>query len=286
MTLDELLVLKAQMPRPLTYCLCGSTGRAAHAFQAESLRLTLAGHKVLSIGANAKDADLGITEEQKVQLDILHLSKIEDADVVRILNVGAYIGESTQRELEYARRLGKRIEFLEEQSMVNDAIPLPVVVPPMLEVAIGYLGDARLVAFFFDAGDEAYYADGRITTCGEWDAYELYVNHPLVAPYLRGYDLGSSESPPIHCLLLDRHARTLSISPVALAQRLLREQWGGSEEPAPVPVVTELEWDQFVGDLMAQVTQPTPAQLAENWRGHRRLVNELSAWLAEKWEGA
>lgn len=117
MTLDQLLFLKARMPHPLTYCLCGSTGRAAHMFHAESLRLTLAGHKVLSIGVNARDADLGITEEQKVQLDILHLFKIEDADVVRILNVGGYVGESTRRELEYARRLGKRIEFLEEQNV-------------------------------------------------------------------------------------------------------------------------------------------------------------------------
>ena len=114
MTLDELLVLKALTPLPLTYCLCGSTGRAAQAFQAESLRLTLAGHKVLSIGVNARDADLDITEEQKVQLDVLHLYKIEDADVVRILNIGGYIGESTRRELEYAQRLGKQIEFLED----------------------------------------------------------------------------------------------------------------------------------------------------------------------------
>ncbi|HEY9713889.1 MAG TPA: hypothetical protein V6C72_10490, partial [Chroococcales cyanobacterium] len=114
MSLDDLLALKARTSKPQTYCLCGSTGRAAQAFQTESLRLTLAGHKVLSIGVNASDADLGITEEQKVQLDILHLFKIEDADVVRILNVGGYVGESTRRELEYARRLGKRIEFLEE----------------------------------------------------------------------------------------------------------------------------------------------------------------------------
>lgn len=112
--LDELLTLKVTTPKPLTYCLCGSTGRATHAFQAESLRLTLAGHKVLSISVNAKDSDLEITDEQKVQLDILHLFKIEDADVVRILNVGGYIGVSTRRELEYARRLGKRIEFLED----------------------------------------------------------------------------------------------------------------------------------------------------------------------------
>ncbi len=118
-TLDELLALKDRAPRPLTYCLCGSTGRAAQAFRSESLRLTLTGYKVLSIGANTGDADLGITEEQKIQLDILHLFKIEDADVVLILNVGGYVGESTRRELEYARRLGKRIEFLEQDYLLK-----------------------------------------------------------------------------------------------------------------------------------------------------------------------
>jgi hypothetical protein len=112
-TLDELLAIKAQRPTPLTYCLCGSTNKAAGAFARESLRLTLAGHKVLSIGVNARDADLGITWEQKIRLDLLHLAKIDAADVVLILNVENYIGESTRREWEYARRLGKQIEFLE-----------------------------------------------------------------------------------------------------------------------------------------------------------------------------
>ena len=112
-TLDELLAIKAQRPAPLTYCLCGSTNKAAEAFRRESLRLTLAGYKVLSIGVNAKDADLDITWEQKVRLDLLHLAKIDTADVVLILNVQNYLGESTRREWEYARRLGKKIEFLE-----------------------------------------------------------------------------------------------------------------------------------------------------------------------------
>jgi hypothetical protein len=114
MTLDELLERKAQTQQPLIYCLCGSTRRAATAFEQEQLRLTLEGAIVLSIGANKNDGELGITEEQAIRLDILHLFKIEQAQVIRILNVGGYIGPSTHRELEYARRLGKRIEFLEE----------------------------------------------------------------------------------------------------------------------------------------------------------------------------
>ena len=116
MTLDELLARKARIPKPTVYCLCGSTTRAIAAFESERLRLTLAGAIVLTIGAAKNDRNLGITAEQAINLDILHLFKIEQADIIRILNVGGYIGESTRHELEYARRLGKRIEFLEEMS--------------------------------------------------------------------------------------------------------------------------------------------------------------------------
>lgn len=51
-------------------------------------------------------------EQAKPRLDELHLRKIDLADEVLILNVGGYIGESTARELAYAREHGKRIRSL------------------------------------------------------------------------------------------------------------------------------------------------------------------------------
>ncbi|KKL45680.1 hypothetical protein LCGC14_2353240, partial [marine sediment metagenome] len=50
----------------------------------------------------------------------LHLRKIDMADEVLILNVGRYIGESTVRELAYARKQGKIIRWLEETSPSSD----------------------------------------------------------------------------------------------------------------------------------------------------------------------
>ena len=47
------------------------------------------------------------------RLDTLHFRKIDLADEVLILNVGGYIGESTRNELEYAKKMGKVIRFLE-----------------------------------------------------------------------------------------------------------------------------------------------------------------------------
>ncbi len=113
MTLDEQLALKAQSPKPLKVVHCGSTDKAKEAFQYWRLQDTRANMIVLTIGADAKDKDLCISPEEKIALDILHLYKIDEADVVRILNVRGYLGQSTRRELEYARRLGKSIVFLE-----------------------------------------------------------------------------------------------------------------------------------------------------------------------------
>ena len=105
---------------PQIVCLCGST-RFSQAFRDANLQETLAGKIVLSIGCdmrsdadifgNLNAAELAIV---KGELDALHLRKIELADEVLVLNVGGYIGESTSRELAYARKLGKVVRFLED----------------------------------------------------------------------------------------------------------------------------------------------------------------------------
>lgn len=105
--------------RPRIVCLCGST-RFWREFQAASLRETLAGRIVLSIGAasGTDDEHFGnlprdAYDRIKMQLDELHLRKIDLADEVLILNRDGYIGESTRRELAYAIALGKPIRWLE-----------------------------------------------------------------------------------------------------------------------------------------------------------------------------
>lgn len=114
------LVRDFQGPRPTITVLCGST-RFGDAFRAANLRLTLAGHIVLSIGCDTKsDADLfGVDDPDrlKVRLDELHKRKIDLADRVFVLNVAGYIGESTRAEIEYAQALGRPIDWLEPPSV-------------------------------------------------------------------------------------------------------------------------------------------------------------------------
>jgi hypothetical protein len=56
----------------------------------------------------------GITPFQKQQLDRLHLAKIDMADEILVVNVNGYVGESTAREIEHARKRGKVVRWLED----------------------------------------------------------------------------------------------------------------------------------------------------------------------------
>lgn len=49
----------------------------------------------------------------KEQLDELHLRKIDLADAILVVNRNGYIGESTAREILYARWTGKPVNYWE-----------------------------------------------------------------------------------------------------------------------------------------------------------------------------
>ena len=107
------------MKRPTIVCLCGST-RFMEAFFDAGWRATLAGKIVLSVGV-CKHADAdgahgaeALGQDVADRLDELHLRKIDLANEVLILNVGDYVGESTMRELQYARKQGKPVFWLED----------------------------------------------------------------------------------------------------------------------------------------------------------------------------
>jgi hypothetical protein len=81
---------------------------------------TLKGHVVLSVGfapevgRDEHGEHVGITPAQKIELDQLHMDKIEIADEVLVLNVDGYVGESTTREIAYAYLRRKQVRWLDE----------------------------------------------------------------------------------------------------------------------------------------------------------------------------
>jgi hypothetical protein len=92
--------------RPEIVCICGST-RFVDEMRAANRDLTFAGIIVVAPG----EAEEVITDQQKSALDALHLRKIDLADRVLVINPGGYIGESTRREIAYARATGKPVSF-------------------------------------------------------------------------------------------------------------------------------------------------------------------------------
>ena len=53
------------------------------------------------------------TEEQIIKLKESHFKRIELSDAIYVINKGNYLGESTKMEIEYAKKLGKEIIYLE-----------------------------------------------------------------------------------------------------------------------------------------------------------------------------
>ena len=97
--------------------LCGST-RFKDAFLQAQKRLTLEGNIVISVGLFGHSGDNEVwTEGTKEMLDDMHLRKIDLADEVFVINVGGYIGSSTQAEIAYAKRTGKPVRYLHTSGM-------------------------------------------------------------------------------------------------------------------------------------------------------------------------
>jgi len=94
--------------------LCGSA-KFEPWFHAWNKALTLSGHVVMSLGAfpSIEGEKNWYSDEQKLTLDMVHLSKIEESDGIVILNCFKYIGESTSREVEFAKVRDKRLYALE-----------------------------------------------------------------------------------------------------------------------------------------------------------------------------
>jgi hypothetical protein len=131
--------------RPKIVCLCGSTRFKAE-YEGVSRDETLKGYIVLSVGMFGHQEGIDMGGPVKTMLDELHLRKVEMADEVLVINPVVivcfqcgkpsrlftelsqeteccrsvmwvrrpYIGDSTRREIEYARSLGKPIRYLEE----------------------------------------------------------------------------------------------------------------------------------------------------------------------------
>lgn len=100
--------------------LCGST-KFKKEFLEIQKKLTLLGYIVISVGLFGhsgdnevwENMDEGTLTKTKSMLDDMHKRKIDLSDMIYVINVGGYIGESTRSEIEYAISTGKEVHYLE-----------------------------------------------------------------------------------------------------------------------------------------------------------------------------
>jgi len=168
----------------------------------------------------------------------------------------------------------------EKRYSLEELTLLKVPVPPMLEKAIGYHGEARFVSFHWTpGGDEADYDDGQRAGTGEWQGYLAYIQHPTVHPLLAHYDLGSSDSEAHHSLILDRQERKLYVASVKEARKFLAQQWPERETIR----MTKEEWTAYVAKALKNVQRRHEEidmeEIHKRIEEQYALVEALQTWL-------
>ena len=98
--------------------LCGSA-KFEGMFHKWNKDLTLAGHTIYALAVYPSYMENNknwYSEDQKSLLDLVHLDKILNSDAVVVIDVDSYIGDSTKREVLWARIQGKRVYWITENS--------------------------------------------------------------------------------------------------------------------------------------------------------------------------
>lgn len=94
--------------------LCGSV-KFKDDFLREQARLALEGNIVLSIVMFDLSRDKQILlEETREMIDDMHKRKIDMSDEIFVINKNGYIGKSTNSEIEYAIKTGKKVNYMEK----------------------------------------------------------------------------------------------------------------------------------------------------------------------------
>ena len=89
--------------------LCGSLK-----FQKEMMtvaeKMTLEGYCILTPVYSVSEK-IDITKKQLINLKEAHFKRIELSDAILVVNINNYIGDSTNLEIDYAKKLGKKIIY-------------------------------------------------------------------------------------------------------------------------------------------------------------------------------
>lgn len=160
-------------------------------------------------------------------------------------------------------------------------LSIPVPPGPLLEQALGYTGQARFFAAWWEpCGDEAMVSDGCTTATGEWQGFLAYVQHPIIRPALYRVDLGSSETEAKAWLVIDRQERKAWIAKPQDARKFLAQQWPQSEQILHIEDLDQLL--ELVVDRFQHMDTVTVQDVMCWMENTHKAVAALTAWLNEQ----
>jgi hypothetical protein len=167
-------------------------------------------------------------------------------------------------------------------------MPVPITLPPSFEEAVGYPRGCRWVALYWEpCGDEAMYDDGYCSGDGNDWGLLSFIRHPKIAPWLKGYDIGSSDDEAKDWLLCDLESRALFIGPRAEArEKLTLEVSKYVPACAPADPRVTLEPEDMtelltrVREELRQVPPPTAVEIKESMDRKQRAIDKMVAELS------
>lgn len=95
--------------------LCGST-KFINEFKAVERALTLEGKIPLPPAIYGKAENIEYTEELSKKLFELHLDKITISDSIFVIDPQGQMGESTKKEIDFAKKEGKTIRYYSKEA--------------------------------------------------------------------------------------------------------------------------------------------------------------------------
>jgi hypothetical protein len=107
--------------------------------------------------------------------------------------------------------------------------PLPFELPPNFVEQLGYQGDRRFVAAYWEPGgdevtirDDAYLASGM----GDWWPWTHFFHHPEVTRWKMHHNInvGSSDEEATHWLIVDRVTNRGFVAPAEEAYKRIQQQ--------------------------------------------------------------
>jgi hypothetical protein len=110
-----------------------------------------------------------------------------------------------------------------------------------------------------------------------WHAWLTFTRHPRVAHYLEPYDLGSSDEPAQHWLLLDRQERVLYVGTAPDVARFL------AQHTPPAPAISREQLEATVDFLRLEaaafkkVQPPDSDEIRRRMEEQAGLDNDLKA---------